>query len=765
MPTTKVTPTDLRDLQTIADTIHASKKIIVVTGAGVSTNCGIPDFRSTHGLYNQVKAEYGSSLQSNITQGKDLFDSVIWKDAHTTQLFYTFITKLRNEIINVKDTTVTHKFIRTLAETGRLQRCYTQNIDGLEGREGLLTDLSLGKGPPRARKRKREVLAGMASEAELPGTDVVTAAPKGCQVVQLHGELDTLRCHHCQGQCEYDEERVATLLAGQSPACPTCLAVDQERRDAGKRGTRVGGLRPNIVLYGEEHPQGDLIGTISSSDISARPDLMIIFGTSLKVYGLRALVKDFANSIHSKVKKDDKHPFRVIFVNNEPAANSIWKDVIDAWVEMDCDAFVNEMKRLRPAVWERQEKIEAGFRRAGAAAAGKESKSGKGQSGGGRGVAGKVVKNAHSAMGTSRYLAAAAEEKGVEAESDKENQRKTKIPSKRSSHPNTSKQNAKLAKSQTPSMNECTTFSSKADKELRVPLTPRKTKAPLVTPPSSSKSTQVRAISMSDEAHIEESPSKRRIITPSEQLAHELSQCESLEAVRVSPTKLFRSSTPVPSQRRQPNLAVVICSPSKKPILAVECDNSCPGTPSTVFSELTELPSAPSSPTSRGLSLTPTLETRMMMLEIPNKKTKRATAVAPEGCISRKSGPAASKGAGMKGKRSKPAQTTTSRGKAKGKKLAAEEEAGKHLSKLMQSFKLPSMNSTGTAEGGIQTKGTITSSVQKYTNDTHSSKQIDEVNKGQEVNSSQSGEQERDAVVGVRRSGRQRKPTARAAAA
>ncbi|KAF8457565.1 DHS-like NAD/FAD-binding domain-containing protein, partial [Kalaharituber pfeilii] len=339
MPIITVTKSDHRILQTISDTIHSSRKILVITGAGISTNSGIPDFRSTHGLYNQVKARYPSASTSNITQGKDLFDSVLFSDPTMTSIFYTFLAELRSSVLKVEDTTPTHKFIRTLAETGRLLRCYTQNIDGLEGREGLLTDLSLGKGPSNnSRKRKR---------------------CSGCQVVQLHGELDTLRCMHCQVRCAYDDDRVAALMEGRAPDCPSCLTKDRERREAGKRGTRVGGLRPNIVLYGEEHPQGDLIGSITTSDLSAKPDLMIIFGTSLKVHGLKKLVKAFAASIHARKGSGPNVPPRVIFVNNQPAAYSVWKDTIDAWVDMDCDEFVAEVKKRRPAVWERQERLEA----------------------------------------------------------------------------------------------------------------------------------------------------------------------------------------------------------------------------------------------------------------------------------------------------------------------------------------------------------------------------------------------------------------------
>jgi accessory colonization factor AcfC len=42
MPTINVNVLDARELQAIADILAGSKKVIVVTGAGISTSCGIP---------------------------------------------------------------------------------------------------------------------------------------------------------------------------------------------------------------------------------------------------------------------------------------------------------------------------------------------------------------------------------------------------------------------------------------------------------------------------------------------------------------------------------------------------------------------------------------------------------------------------------------------------------------------------------------------------------------------------------------------------
>ena len=129
------------------------------------------------------------------------------------------------------------------------------------------------------------------------------------------------------------------------------------------RALRVGTLRPGIVLYDETHPLGEDIGAIHSSDLSKKPDMLIIMGTSLKVHGLRKLVKDFAKTVHassSSAASTSKRPFKVIFVN-KTAPSSEWSDIIDYHVAGETDAWtakvVEEWKKIRPADWEIQQTL------------------------------------------------------------------------------------------------------------------------------------------------------------------------------------------------------------------------------------------------------------------------------------------------------------------------------------------------------------------------------------------------------------------------
>lgn len=281
-----------------------------------------------------VKKQY----PSNVVKGRDLFDSVLFSDSTSTAIFYTFMASLRDEVLKVKDSTPTHKFIRTLADSGKLLRCYTQNIDGLEERDGLITDLSCGRG-----KRKRPSPVGAME-------DTRTREEKGCQVVQLHGELRNLRCTQCRNLTSYDKESIKSLSDGSPPPCPACELASTVRHAAGMRATGIGHLRPNVVLYGEEHPNADEVGRLNEADIRAVPDMMIILGTSLKVHGLKRMVREFAKAVHAKGGV-------VVFVNNTAPAESTWNSVIDYHVTMDCDAWVAEVKLRRPGIWERQTKL------------------------------------------------------------------------------------------------------------------------------------------------------------------------------------------------------------------------------------------------------------------------------------------------------------------------------------------------------------------------------------------------------------------------
>lgn len=226
-------------------------------------------------------------------------------------------------------------------------RCYTQNIDGLEAREELVTDLRRGKGNKRRFMKKNY-------EKPRPVQAAGTDFDGGCEVVQLHGDLDRLRCTMCSTQYEWTEEETDIYLEGAAPKCPKCHEKSEVRQASGKRGLAVGSLRPNIVLYGEDHPSNTLLTPLIPFDASCQPEVLIIMGTSLKVFGLQKIVREFAKAVHAR--KNGKG--RVIFVNRTRPAESVWEGIIDDYVAMDCDDWVEDLKKRRHDLWLRQGEID-----------------------------------------------------------------------------------------------------------------------------------------------------------------------------------------------------------------------------------------------------------------------------------------------------------------------------------------------------------------------------------------------------------------------
>jgi hypothetical protein len=72
--------------------------------------------------------------------------------------------------------------------------------------------------------------------------------------------------------------------------------------------------------------------------------VLLILGTSLKVHGLKVMVREFAKTVHSKGGK-------VVFINRTKPPESTWGEFIDYWVEWDCDEWVLDLKQRRPDIW------------------------------------------------------------------------------------------------------------------------------------------------------------------------------------------------------------------------------------------------------------------------------------------------------------------------------------------------------------------------------------------------------------------------------
>lgn len=102
---------------TLQEIIDASNEIVFFGGAGVSTESGIPDFRSVDGLYNQ-KYDYPP---------EEILSHTFF--VNNTAEFYKFY---RDKMLcpNAKPNAAHYKLAQ-LEKAGKLKAVITQNIDGL----------------------------------------------------------------------------------------------------------------------------------------------------------------------------------------------------------------------------------------------------------------------------------------------------------------------------------------------------------------------------------------------------------------------------------------------------------------------------------------------------------------------------------------------------------------------------------------------------------------------------------------------------------
>ena len=102
--------------------IDESNNIVIFTGAGVSTDSGLKDFRSKDGLY-KIKSIYPAEYM--------LSNACFYE--HPEEFFDYYKSNFNCLDIKPNDT---HKFIKRLEELGKLEAVITQNIDGLHTKAG-----------------------------------------------------------------------------------------------------------------------------------------------------------------------------------------------------------------------------------------------------------------------------------------------------------------------------------------------------------------------------------------------------------------------------------------------------------------------------------------------------------------------------------------------------------------------------------------------------------------------------------------------------
>ncbi len=112
------------DVDRLRDLIAEARRIVIFTGAGVSTESGIPDFRSPGGIWTRFKPIYFDDFMSSREARRET-----WRRKLET-----------DKTISVAAPNRGHKAIAALVSRGKASAIITQNIDGLHQASGVPDD-------------------------------------------------------------------------------------------------------------------------------------------------------------------------------------------------------------------------------------------------------------------------------------------------------------------------------------------------------------------------------------------------------------------------------------------------------------------------------------------------------------------------------------------------------------------------------------------------------------------------------------------------
>ncbi|KAK6623235.1 NAD-dependent protein deacylase sirtuin-5, mitochondrial [Polyplax serrata] len=217
------------DMSKFREIIKKSKSLLILTGAGVSAESGIPTFRGPGGYWRKYRAENLATPEAFYSN-----PSLVWEFYHH-----------RREVALTKEPNKAHVAIAQcqdrFSKEGKKVWIITQNIDELHKRAGA-----------------RDVL-------------------------ELHGSLFKTKCLKCGEVAENYDSPICSALAGKGAPDPGSESADipDEQLPRCKKETCKGLLRPHIVWFGENLDRQVLDLTEKAVD---ECDVCMVVGTSSVVY-------------------------------------------------------------------------------------------------------------------------------------------------------------------------------------------------------------------------------------------------------------------------------------------------------------------------------------------------------------------------------------------------------------------------------------------------------------------------------------------------
>ncbi len=216
-------------------------RMLVLTGAGCSTEAGIPDYRDVNGEWKRV-----APMRFQLFVGDALARKRYW--ARSMVGWRT--------MAQARPTTAHHALVR-LESAGMVRLLVTQNVDGLHGAAG------------------------------------------SSNVVDLHGRIDTVCCLGCGQRSPRQAMQLALLQRNPQWAERDALVApdgdaDLEVQDFASfdvpECSACGGmLKPDVVFFGENVPRERVVAVRAALEES---DALLVAGSSLMVYSGYRFVED-----------------------------------------------------------------------------------------------------------------------------------------------------------------------------------------------------------------------------------------------------------------------------------------------------------------------------------------------------------------------------------------------------------------------------------------------------------------------------------------
>lgn len=153
----------------LAELVQRARRAVVFTGAGISTECGIPDFRSPGGFWTRYKPiDYSEFLASEDTR---------------LEAWRRFL--MIRETIAAAAPGPSHRAVARMVARGHVSHVITQNIDGLHHASGIPAE----------------------------------------RIIEIHGNGTYAKCLSCGERHEIDWVKATIAGTGKAPACTSCGGI------------------------------------------------------------------------------------------------------------------------------------------------------------------------------------------------------------------------------------------------------------------------------------------------------------------------------------------------------------------------------------------------------------------------------------------------------------------------------------------------------------------------------------------------------------